>query len=98
MVTQQVAISRGINIVLNRAQILGTTSDFDLTPQVVEVAEQGAAVRDDSAGWRLAAGDGASRRAVPRHARGRTRRRGRHHRAGRASRDRQVRLPQQQHR
>ena len=35
MVTQQVAISRGINIVLNRAQILGTTNDFDLTPQVV---------------------------------------------------------------
>ncbi len=36
MVTQQVAISRGINLVLNRAQILGTTSDFDLTPVVVE--------------------------------------------------------------
>jgi len=36
LVTQQVAISRGINIVLNRAQILGTTNDFDLTPQVVE--------------------------------------------------------------
>jgi len=36
LVTQQVAISRGINIVLNRAQILGTTSDFDLTPVVVE--------------------------------------------------------------
>jgi Skp family chaperone for outer membrane proteins len=36
MVTQQVAISRGINIVLNRAQILGTTSDFDLTPVVVD--------------------------------------------------------------
>jgi Skp family chaperone for outer membrane proteins len=36
MVTQQVAISHGINIVLNRAQILGTTSDFDLTPQVVD--------------------------------------------------------------
>ena len=36
MVTQQVAISRGINIVLNRAQILGTTSDFDLTPAVVD--------------------------------------------------------------
>jgi hypothetical protein len=35
-VTQQVAISRGINIVLNRAQILGTTSDFDLTPVVVD--------------------------------------------------------------
>jgi Skp family chaperone for outer membrane proteins len=36
LVTQQVAISRGINIVLNRAQILGTTNDFDLTPVVVE--------------------------------------------------------------
>jgi hypothetical protein len=35
MVTQQVATSRGINLVLNRAQILGTTNDFDLTPQVV---------------------------------------------------------------
>jgi Skp family chaperone for outer membrane proteins len=36
LVTQQVALSRGVNIVLNRAQILGTTNDFDLTPQVVE--------------------------------------------------------------
>jgi hypothetical protein len=36
MVTQQVAISRGINLVLNRAQILGTTNEFDLTPAVVE--------------------------------------------------------------
>jgi Skp family chaperone for outer membrane proteins len=36
LVTQQVAISRGINIVLNRAQMLGTTSDFDLTPVVVD--------------------------------------------------------------
>jgi Skp family chaperone for outer membrane proteins len=36
MVTQQVAISHGINLVLNRAQILGTTNDFDLTPQVVD--------------------------------------------------------------
>jgi Skp family chaperone for outer membrane proteins len=36
LVTQQVAISRGINLVLNRAQMLGTTSDFDLTPVVVE--------------------------------------------------------------
>jgi Skp family chaperone for outer membrane proteins len=36
LVTQQVSISRGINIVLNRAQILGTTNDFDLTPVVVE--------------------------------------------------------------
>ena len=36
-VVQQVAVSRGINIVLNRAQVLGTTADFDLTPQVVAV-------------------------------------------------------------
>jgi Skp family chaperone for outer membrane proteins len=34
---QQVALSRGINLVLNRAQILGTTADFDLTPAVAEV-------------------------------------------------------------
>ncbi len=31
------ALSRGINLVLNRAQILGTTADFDLTPEVAEV-------------------------------------------------------------
>jgi Skp family chaperone for outer membrane proteins len=36
MVTQQVAVSRGINLVLNRAQMLGTTSEFDLTPAVVD--------------------------------------------------------------
>ena len=36
MVTQQVAISRGINLVLNRAQILGATSEFDMTPAVVD--------------------------------------------------------------
>jgi Skp family chaperone for outer membrane proteins len=36
-VAQQVALSRGINLVLNRAQILGTTADFDLTPSVAEV-------------------------------------------------------------
>jgi Skp family chaperone for outer membrane proteins len=36
-VAQQVALSRGINLVLNRAQILGTTADFDLTPEVAEV-------------------------------------------------------------
>ncbi len=34
---QQVALSRGINLVLNRAQILGTTADFDLTPAVAAV-------------------------------------------------------------
>jgi Skp family chaperone for outer membrane proteins len=36
-VAQQVALSRGVNLVLNRAQILGTTADFDLTPAVGEV-------------------------------------------------------------
>lgn len=36
-VAQQVALSRGINLVLNRAQILGTTADFDITPAVAEV-------------------------------------------------------------
>jgi len=36
-VAQQVALSRGINLVLNRAQILGTTTDFDLTPAVADV-------------------------------------------------------------
>jgi Skp family chaperone for outer membrane proteins len=36
-VVQQVALARGINVVLNRAQVLGTTADFDLTPEVVEV-------------------------------------------------------------
>ena len=37
IVTQQVALSRGVNVVLNRAQVLGTTDNFDLTPQVAEV-------------------------------------------------------------
>jgi Skp family chaperone for outer membrane proteins len=36
-IAQQVAASRGVNLVLNRAQILGTTADFDLTPQVADV-------------------------------------------------------------
>lgn len=36
LVTQQVAASRGMNVVLNRAQILGATNEFELTPQVVE--------------------------------------------------------------
>ncbi len=39
-VAQQVAVSRGVNLVLNRAQLLGTSTDFDLTPQVVEVLNQ----------------------------------------------------------
>ena len=37
---QDVAASRGINLVLNRAQILGTTADFDLTPAVAEVVNK----------------------------------------------------------
>jgi Skp family chaperone for outer membrane proteins len=37
VVAQQVAASRGVNLVLNRAQVLGTTADFDLTPQVAEI-------------------------------------------------------------
>jgi Skp family chaperone for outer membrane proteins len=36
-VAQAVAQARGVNLVLNRAQILGTTADFDLTPQVADV-------------------------------------------------------------
>jgi len=36
-VAQQVAASRSVNLVLNRAQVLGTTADFDLTPQVADV-------------------------------------------------------------
>jgi Skp family chaperone for outer membrane proteins len=36
MITQQVAVSRGINVVLNRAQILGATPEFDMTPAVVD--------------------------------------------------------------
>jgi Skp family chaperone for outer membrane proteins len=39
-VAQQVAASRGVNLVLNRAQVLGTTADFDLTPQVAEVVNR----------------------------------------------------------
>ena len=37
LVTQQVALTHGVNVVLNRAQVLGTTDNFDLTPQVAEV-------------------------------------------------------------
>ena len=37
VVAQQVAASRGVNVVLNKLQVLGTTADFDLTPQVAEV-------------------------------------------------------------
>jgi Skp family chaperone for outer membrane proteins len=39
-VAQQVALARGVNLVLNRAQLLGTTTDFDLTPQVADVLNQ----------------------------------------------------------
>ena len=39
-VAQQVAASRGVNLVLNRAQVLGTTADFDLTPQVADVVNR----------------------------------------------------------
>ncbi len=36
-VTQKVAVARGVTLVLNRAQLLGTTVEYDLTPQVGEV-------------------------------------------------------------
>ncbi|MGE0225342.1 MAG: OmpH family outer membrane protein [Acetobacteraceae bacterium] len=39
-VAQQVSVARGVNLVLNRAQLLGTTPEFDLTPQVAEVLNQ----------------------------------------------------------
>ncbi len=39
-VAQQVALARGVNMVLNRAQLLGTSTEFDLTPQVAEVLNQ----------------------------------------------------------
>ena len=60
MVTQQVAISRGINLVLNRAQILGTTNEFDLTPAVVEDVNKVLASGGDPAGRRLAGRDAAT--------------------------------------
>jgi Skp family chaperone for outer membrane proteins len=37
IVAQQVSAARGVNLVLNRGQVLGTTADFDLTPQVAAV-------------------------------------------------------------
>lgn len=40
VVAQQVAASRGVNLVLNRPQILGTTADFDLTPQTAQIVNQ----------------------------------------------------------
>lgn len=39
-VAQAVAVSRGVNLVLNRAQLLGTTAEFDLTARVAEVLNQ----------------------------------------------------------
>jgi len=39
-VAQQVAAARGINIVLNRAQILGATPEFDLSPEVAKVVNE----------------------------------------------------------
>jgi hypothetical protein len=36
-VVQQVAQARGVNVVLNQSPIVYVTTDFDLTPQVVEV-------------------------------------------------------------
>ncbi len=39
-VAQAVAVARGVNLVLNRAQLLGTTAEFDLTAQVAEVLNQ----------------------------------------------------------
>ena len=36
-VTQRVAVARGVSLVLNRSQLIGTSSDFDLTPQVGEI-------------------------------------------------------------
>ncbi len=40
LVAHQVATSRGVNVVLSRAQLLGTTPEFDLTPQVADVLNQ----------------------------------------------------------
>ena len=40
VVAQQVAAARGINIVLNRAQILGATPEFDLSPEVAKVVNE----------------------------------------------------------
>ncbi len=40
LVTQQVSVSRGVNVVLSRAQVLGTTADFDLTPQVADIVNK----------------------------------------------------------
>jgi len=37
---QQVAASRGVNIVLNGAQILGGSAEFDLTPAVAELVNK----------------------------------------------------------
>lgn|GEM_PF-439107 len=36
-ITQQVAVARGVSIVLNKAQLIGSSGEFDLTPQVIDV-------------------------------------------------------------
>ncbi len=36
-ITQQVSVARGVTLVLNKAQLIGTSGEFDLTPQVVDV-------------------------------------------------------------
>ena len=66
MVTQQVAISRGINLVLNRAQILGDDQRFRPDARGGGGPEQGACSGGDPAGRRLAGGDAGQRKA-PRH-------------------------------
>jgi len=40
VVAQQVANARGINVVLNRAQVLGATPEFDLSPEVAKVVNE----------------------------------------------------------
>jgi Skp family chaperone for outer membrane proteins len=39
-VVQQVMAARGVNLVLNRAQVVGATADFDLTPQVADIVNK----------------------------------------------------------
>ena len=37
VITQKVATARGVNLVMNRSQLLGTTFEYDLSPQVAEI-------------------------------------------------------------
>ena len=91
MVAQQVAISRGMNLVLNRAQVLGTTTDFDMTPAVVDDLNKVLPSGGDPAGRRLAGGVAGGG--------GRARRPARRRRATRAGRSRRrSRRPRQQQR